>query len=550
MIKKIGIGLAMLIGVVLLVLGGWRLWDMYLGKTYSVSGVINDKNNLVYSDKKVELGDENVVTDNFGQFFTHIHPFRWYRVKNKGINYAIYTDKQGRVKVRGNNGTSGIKLKSNKVKMDVRSGVAYINTSEYPAEYSSSSHELVLKSPFHFNKKDKLIISPDGDSTGYAFRIKSEKTYDGKTFAKVEEIPVDQVLTKLQIHTGVIEGSNLGKTSNSSFVPANTNSPFIIKKSVRQHYDIEKSISFKREIKGTTLYDPASSDDYSSNSKGYTKFESTLNANIQGNEEFNGTLQIDAVFDFVNPSKTHVHIENDLIVKNQLSFSLNGGVEGESQLLLIPTEVSFVKIPVDLYYDTSLDLNMNFNETVNYNTKLDLNFSHHVSPKRTKSNPKYSVSGSGGMSGKVGLKVGPEIVCLGNEKMIEVYGKCGFNGSVDIEGEFSSSNSKTAVSKSGSLDLEGGLGIEAPAIDKLHSLFYPKEKWKPDTAGVKLFTISLLTSPPDDNTYLTGTSDDSDSLDTASDVSTPSQSTDNNNGYIGLLVLLAIGYGVWNKRKH
>lgn len=158
--------------------------------------------------------------------------------------------------------------------------------------------------------------------------VKSEKTSSGKTLAKVEEIATDQVLTQLQIHTGVIKGSDLGKTSNSYFVPTDTDSPFIIKKSVQQHYDIVKSISFKCEIKGTTLYDSYGADDYSESSKGDTKVESKLKADIKGSEEFNGTLQIDAVFDFINPSKTFVHVENNLTVKNQLSFSLNGGVEG------------------------------------------------------------------------------------------------------------------------------------------------------------------------------------------------------------------------------
>ncbi|MGF2993844.1 hypothetical protein [Lactococcus lactis] len=523
---------------------------MYLGKTYSVSGVIHDKNKLVYADKKVELGDENVETDDFGQFFTHIHPYRWYQVKNKGINYAIYTDKKGNIKIRGDDGTSGIKLKSDKVKMNVKPGVAYINTSEYLTQYSSSTHELVLKSPFQFSKGDKLIISPDGKSTGNAFMVKSEKTSNGKTFAKVEEIATDQVLTQLQIHTGVIKGSDLGKTSNSYFVPTDTASPFIIKKSAQQHYDIVKSISFKREIKGTTLYDSYDTDDYSINSKGDTKVESTLNADIKGSEEFNGTLQINAVFDFINPSKTFVHIENDLTVKNQLSFSLNGGVEGESQLLLIPTEVSFVKIPVDLYYDTSLNLNIKFNETVNYNSKMDLDFSHHASPKKTESNPEYSVSGSGGMSGEVGLKVGPEIVCFGSEKLIEAYGKCGFNGSVDIEGEFSSSNSKPAISKSGDLDLEGSLGIEAPVIDKLHSLFYPKVKWKTDSASISLFSISLLKSPPS-NASSDVASNDNSSTDTIEPTVNNQSNSDFGEGFGGLIALLFIlGFlGEWGKRR-
>lgn len=410
----------------------------------SVSGILRDRNGAIVSNEIIKIGNEKLSTDSYGQFITHIKPNKKYSYVNKNIKFSL----EYKQKLKNNNkntddniimtggitGNNEFVTKDNSLMIAMKKDTIYIG-SESNYSYSKDSKELYLNTNLDLKKSDKLVISPTLTSTGYTFEIQKVEGRGKYKKIKVNNIPVEDSLSKLEIH------SNNNLTKNSS-----KNSSIFQPMSLSLKKEEEQSISLTKEI----------------------EFGEQDKDKISGNitPGITGTLKEDAVFDFINFQKSYIKITGEVGFHPTSEVNFRAAkAKGENKLFDIPIGTAVTHLLGKLEYHADLGGKYEFN--YNYSPKWEFYWSPETDVKQSKINEnvnEWEENISIDLNGEASVKLGPAIT-FADTDLFQLFVENRTEGKVSGSLK-ASSNSNVVSDANGNLKNSIIVGGEIPIANK------------------------------------------------------------------------------------
>lgn len=423
----------------------------YINSPVAVSGHITSNDGKNYSNRVIKIGKTRTVTDQNGQFFTHVHRGLTYKVDGENINFKIKAWTPNNVKITGHNVSAGMSVSTsdNRVKMTTRNDTIYLDRFAN-VKYDKLNQKIEGDSNLDFQKNDKIVVAPTSDyPDGVAGKITAVAKSDGHFIAKIAPTHVEQALNKLSIHSGKVKGSDLVELTDNSrdnylLQPMDFN--ISKKKTMNQHtfsYEDELNIK-KKKVK------------------------------IQNELSFGGSIEISADFNFKEPQKSKTKIINRLKIDDDTNLgwetkTIDEEDKGEIKIgvLGIPG-LPFVTLPQSIYYSGKVSAGVGFNLEANSNTIVAFDYKNKVSVQ-----PKSSSSGAihvdGSANGELGFQSGIALTVFKTE-LLKTSSKFGLEGNGTASLKVSFTNSEKVTSKGsvkGDLDFVNKLEIGSPYANEI-----------------------------------------------------------------------------------
>ncbi|MFC4653129.1 DUF6287 domain-containing protein [Lactococcus nasutitermitis] len=417
-------------------------WYLFNQPTVAVSGVIKDKAGKVYVDKTVQIAGQNIRTDAYGQFFTHLIPNKKYQITTNELNLSLQADKNGKL-VTSNNGSSSLELSTpkNTVQMSIRSGAAYLDQTNNVA-YNSNRQTLTFNSIFQFDKGDKVVIPPDSTNpNGLAFKITSLTEQNGKISAKVKTAKIQEVLNSLKIHTGEITGDKLTTTRTQNYALKPTDFQIGDNKTTKLVHAEIPTLQFPKD-----------------NDKSYS-------ATIKGSADISGSFQLDVNLDFWNSNNDSIEVQNSLAISQNLTATLKATAKSQikNKLFTYDTPVPFVSVTINSYMNASAKVTASEATSFSPAVKVSATPQKGISMSYNNAVPQASLAFDGQADGAFGFEIGPNLTAYLAD-LFTVGAKVGFEGKATVSGKLSTTGDNS-FSGSGKLDFVTYLEAGSPFLN-------------------------------------------------------------------------------------
>lgn len=436
----------MLISIIFGLSTAFVIW--YINSPVAVSGHITSNDGKNYSNRVIKIGKTRTVTDQNGQFFTHVHRGLTYKVDGENINFKIKAWTPNNVKITGHNVSAGMSVSTsdNRVKMTTRNDTIYLDRFAN-VKYDKLNQKIEGDSNLDFQKNDKIVVAPTSDyPDGVTGKITAVAKSDGHFIARIVPVHVEQVLDKLSIHSGKVQGRNLvkGKTNNTNdydFQPMD----LIINKGKTMNHQI---FSYEDELNVK---------------KGKAKINNELS--------FDGSIEILADFNFKVPQKSKTRIINHLKIDDEtnLNWEMKNSSEEENTFiyLRIP-ELPFVILPQSIYYSGDISTSTKLNLAAGLNNTADFDFKNKIS---VQSKPNFSgiININGNAEGEIGFQSGVALE-FARTKLLEANSKFGIESKGSAKMKASLTNSSKAVAKGsakGDWEFVNKLEITSPYANEM-----------------------------------------------------------------------------------